>query len=44
MGMLEQIRHVKPEDPPGGDVPWEGLEDMPFTKAIRSELVTGAGA
>lgn len=30
--------------PTRGHVPWEGLEDMPFTKATRSELVKGAGA
>lgn len=39
--MLESISYVNPEDPPSNYIPWEGLEDRPFTKVIRKVLLRG---
>lgn len=38
---MEKIYYERSEDPVKDNVPQEGPEDTPFTKAIRNTLVNG---
>lgn len=40
--MLKWIFYVRPKNPPKDSISLEGLEDIPFAKAIRNRLVRGS--